>query len=63
MGLLAEKTTALYAELNGRVEAATSSYSAAGDFSQYIYPVFVVKNRQKIRSRLLVHEFSFIDIF
>ena len=45
MGLLAEKTTALYAKLNGRVEAATSSYSATGDFSQYIYPVFVVKNR------------------
>ena len=54
---------ALYAELNERAEAATSSYSATGDFLQYIYSVLVTKNHQKIRSRCLVHEFSFTDIF
>ena len=62
-GLVSEKTEALYAELNERVEAATSSYSATGEFLQYIYSVLVAKNHQKIRSRCLVHEFSFIDIF
>ena len=31
-------------ELNERAEAATSSYSAAVDFLQYIYSVLVVKN-------------------
>ena len=31
-GLLSEKTEALHAELNERVEAATSSYSAEVDF-------------------------------
>ena len=54
---------ALYAELSKRAEAATSSYSATGDFLQYIYSVFVTKNHQKIRSGCLVHEFSFTDIF
>ena len=53
----------LYAELNERVEAATSSYSATGEFLQYIYSVLVAKNHQKIRSRCLVHEFFFTDIF
>ena len=32
MELIFEKTKALYAELNGRAEAATSSYCATGDF-------------------------------
>ena len=31
-GLVSEKTEAFYAELNKRVEAATSSYSATGNF-------------------------------
>ena len=53
----------LFVELNERVEAATSSYSVTGEFLQYIYSVLVVKNNQKIRSRCLVHEFSFTDIF
>ena len=53
----------LYAELNERVEAATTSYSATDDFLQYIYSVLVAKNHQKIRSGCLVHEFSFTDIF
>ena len=62
-GLISEKTEALYAELNERVEEATSSYSATSEFLQYIYSVLVAKNHQKIRSRCLVHEFSFTDIF
>ena len=44
----------LYAEPNKGAEAATGSYSAAGDFSQYIYDVLVAKNHQKIRSGCLV---------
>ena len=36
-GLISEKMEALYTELNKRAEAATSSYSATGDFWQYIY--------------------------
>ena len=60
--LISEKTEALYVEFNERVEAATSSYSEPGDFSQYIYSVLVAKNQKKIRSRCLVHEFSFTDI-
>ena len=35
-GLLFEEKEALHAELNERAEAATSSYSAAVDFIQYI---------------------------
>ena len=31
-GLISEKTEALYAELNERVEAATSNYSITDDF-------------------------------
>ena len=42
-GLLSEKTEALHEELNERIEAAISSYSAAVDFLQYIYSVLVVK--------------------
>ena len=43
-GLLSEKTEALHEELNERIEAAISSYSAAVDFLQSIYSVIVVKN-------------------
>ena len=46
-GLISEKTEALQAELNGRAEAATSSYSATGDFLQCIYSVPANKNYQK----------------
>ena len=53
----------LYLELNERAEAATSSFSAPGDFLQYIYSVLVGKNQKKIRSRCLGHEFSFTDIY
>ena len=59
---VSEKTEALFTELNERVEAATSSYSATGEFLQYIYSMFVDKNYQTIRSRCLAHEFSFTDI-
>ena len=62
-GLVSTKTEPLYAELNERVEAATSSYSATGKFLECIYSVFMAKNHQKIQSRCLVHEFSFTDIF
>ena len=58
-GLTSEKTEALQAELNEREEAATSSYSATGDYLQNIYSVLVTKNHYKIRSRCLVHEYSF----
>ena len=53
----------LYAELNEKVEAATSSYSATGKFLRYIYSVLVAQNHHKIRSRCLDEEFSFTDIF
>ena len=43
-GLLPEEAEALYAELNERVEAATSSYSAAVEFLKYISSVLVAKN-------------------
>ena len=62
MGLISEKTGALYVELKKRAEAVTSGYSAPGNFSEYIYSVLVAKNQMKIRSRCLVHEFSFADI-
>ena len=62
MGLISEKTEAFDVEFNKRAEAATSSYSAPGDFSQYIYSVLVTKNQKKIRPRCLIHEFSFTDI-
>ena len=69
MGLLSEKTEALYVELNRRVEAvilkqlSTCSYTATGIFLRYIYSVLVAKNNQKVRSKCLVYEFSFPDIF
>ena len=61
-GLVSEKTEALFTELNLRVQAVTSSYSATGEFFQYIYSMLVDKNHQTIRSRCLAHEFSFTDI-
>ena len=61
--LISEKTEAFYTELNERAEAATSIYSVRGDFLQYIYSVPVNKNHQNIRSRCLVYEFSYTDIF
>ena len=62
-GLISEKTEALYAKLNERAEAATSSYSVTGDFLQYTYSVPMTKNHKNIRCRCLVHEFSLTDIF
>ena len=47
-GLVSENTEVLYAELNKRVEAATSSYCATGKFLQYAYSMLVTKNHQKI---------------
>ena len=63
MGLLSQKTKALYVEPNERAKAATSSYSAADEFLQCIYFVLVAKNHQKIQSGCLDHEFPFTDIF
>ena len=63
MGLLSQKVEALYAETNERAEAATSSYSAAGNFLQYNYSVLVANNHQKIRSGCLVQQFPFTDVF
>ena len=63
MGLISEKPEVLYAELNERAEAAISSYSVTGDSLQYTYSVRVSKNHRNIRSRCLLHEFSFTDIF
>ena len=62
-GLISKKMEVLYAELNERAEAATSSYSVTGDSLQYIYSVPVTKNHWNIEKRCLVHEFSFADIF
>ena len=62
-GLISEKTEVLYAELNGRLKAAISSYSVIDDLLLYIYSVSVTKNHQNIRSSCLIHEFSFTDIF
>ena len=50
-GLISRKTEVLYAELNEREEAATSSYSVTGDSLQYIYSEPVTKNLQNIQSR------------
>ena len=43
-GLISDETEALCAKLSKTAEAASSSYSAAVDFSQYIYSVLVAKN-------------------
>ena len=53
MELIYEKTEAVYAELNKRAKAATSSSSARGDLCK----------RQNVRSGCLVQEFSFTDVF
>ena len=63
MRLISEKTEILCAELDEKAEAATGNYSVTGDSLQYIYSVPVTKNHWNIRSRCLVHEFSFTDIF
>ena len=42
--LLSEKTEALHAKLNERVEAATNKFCAEVDFLQYIYLMLVTKN-------------------
>ena len=62
-GLVFKKTEALHAELTKRVEAATSSYSVAGDFSEYAHSVSTTENHQNIPSMCLVHEFSSTNIF
>ena len=63
-GLISEKKEILFAELNGRVETATGTYSVTGDSLQYIYSVVpVTKNHRNIQSRCLVHEFSFTYVF
>ena len=49
-----------FSNFHQRAEAATSSYSATGDFLQYIHSLLVTKNHQII---CLVHEFSFTDVF
>ena len=61
--LISEKTKVLYTELKARAEAATGSYSERDDSLQYIYSVSVTKNHWNMRSRCLIHEFSFTDIF
>ena len=61
-GLTSEKMELLYAELN-KAEVATSSYSVTGDSLQYIHSVPLTKNHWNIRSRCLVNEFTFTDIF
>ena len=58
-----KKIEALYVELNKRVKAVTSSYSATGDFLQYIYFVLVAKNHQDIQFWCLVHDVFFTDAF
>ena len=63
MGLISERTELLCAVLNEKAEAATSSYSVTGDSLQYISSVPVTKNHWNIRSRCLLYEFSFTDIF
>ena len=55
MRLISEKTEV--------AEAANSSYSVTGHSLQYIHSVLVTKNHRNIKSRCLVHEFSFTDIF
>ena len=53
----------MHAELNERVEAATSTYSVTGDSLEYIYFVLLAKNHRDIQTRCLVYEFSFTDVF
>ena len=62
-GYFLKKTEVLYSEHNKRAEAAKSSYSAACNFLQYIDSMIMAKDHLKMRSRCLVHKFSFKDIF
>ena len=62
-GLIYGKTENSYAELNEKAETVTTSYFVTSDFLLPIYSMLVTKNHQKFRSRSLVHEFSFTDIF
>ena len=57
------KNGSFYAELNEKAKAATGSYSVTGDPLHYIYSVPMTKDHRNIRSRCLVHEFSFRDNF
>ena len=57
------KTEALHAELSKREEAVTSSYSAMGDFLQYIMCLWLRIRKRSDQGVYLVHEFSFTDIF
>ena len=60
--LVSEKNGSfVYAELNKTVEVATRSYSTTCKFLRYIYSALKAKNYQNIRSRCLVHQFSFPD--
>ena len=43
-GLLSEKTEALHAEINERMEEATGCYSAEVDFLLYVYSFLVAKD-------------------
>ena len=62
--LISEKNGSLYAELNEKVEASTSSYPVTGDFLQNIYSLPVTRIiRATAQGVYLVHEFSFTDIF
>ena len=61
--LTSAKAEALYVELYKKAEGATSSYSVTTNLLQYIYSVHGAKNHQNIRSRRLIHEFSFTDNF
>ena len=62
-GPLASKAIARLLSEKKYGSAATSSYSATGEFLRYIYSVLVAKNHQKSRSRCLTFEFFFTDIF
>ena len=63
LGYLLKKRKLFICRTYERVEAATSSYSVTGEFLRYTHSVLVAKNHQKIRSKCLVDEFSFTDIF
>ena len=54
----AEKTEALFAELNKRADTTIILY-----FLRYIYSAPVTKHHQNNRSRCLIQEFLFTDIF
>ena len=62
MGLISEKTEALYAEPNERAEAATSIYFAQTIFENIFVLCLWLRIIRRSDERCLVHEFSFIDI-